>query len=60
MVENLLENNSQLFGRTEHMTSVILDGKKNDIGKVLKVKIDRSNSNTLFGKIINNSIEKVA
>ncbi len=60
LVENLLENNSQLFGRTEHMTSVIFDGKKNDIGKVLKVKIDRSNSNTLFGKIINNSIEKVA
>ena len=39
------------------MTSVIFNGKKEDIGKILPVRIIRS---TLFGEVINNSNQKVA
>ena len=42
------------------MTSVICDGKKSDIGKIMKVKIHKSNRSTLFGKIVDNSNQKVA
>ena len=37
------------------MTSVFLNGKKSDIGKILNVRINQTNKNTLFGEIINNS-----
>ena len=42
------------------MTSVIFDGKKSDIGKIVQVKISNSNRSTLFGKIVDNSNQKVA
>ena len=42
------------------MTSVIFNGKKNDIGKIVQVKIKQSNKNTLFGEIIDDSNKKVA
>ena len=42
------------------MTSVIFDGKKSDIGKIVQVRIKDSNRNTLFGEIVNNSDQKVA
>ena len=42
------------------MTSVIFNGKKNDIGKIVQVKIKDSNRNTLFGEIIASSDKKVA
>ena len=42
------------------MTSVIFNGKKSDIGKIVQVKITESNKNTLFGQIITNSDQKVA
>jgi len=32
------------------MNSVIFEGEMDDIGKVLKVKILKSNQNSLFGK----------
>ena len=60
LVENLTEDKKQVFGRTEYMTSVIFNGRKSDIGKIVNVKIEKSNRNTLFGKIINNSNQKVA
>ena len=60
LVENLTEDKSQAFGRSEHMTSVIFNGKKSDIGKIVSVKIEKSNRSTLFGKIINESKQKVA
>ena len=34
------------------MTSVIFDGNDNDVGKIIKVKINKSNQSTLFGKKI--------
>ena len=42
------------------MTPVIFNGKKIDIGKIVQVKINGSNRNTLFGEIITNSDQKVA
>ena len=60
LVENLTEDKNKAFGRSEYMTSVIFNGKKNDIGKIVQVKINDSNRNTLFGEIIANSDKKVA
>jgi tRNA-2-methylthio-N6-dimethylallyladenosine synthase len=60
LVENLTEDKTQLFGRSEYMTSVIFNGKKEHIGKILPVKIKQSNRSTLFGETINNSNQKVA
>ena len=60
LVENLTEDKNKAFGRSEYMTSVIFNGKKNDIGKIVQVKIKDSNRNTLFGEIIANSDQKVA
>jgi tRNA-2-methylthio-N6-dimethylallyladenosine synthase len=42
------------------MTSVIFNGNDEDMGKVVKVKINKSNQNTLFGEIIRNTKLKVA
>jgi tRNA-2-methylthio-N6-dimethylallyladenosine synthase len=60
LVENLTGDKTQVFGRSEYMTSVIFNGKKDDIGKILPVKITKSNRSTLFGETINNSDQKVA
>ena len=60
LVENFTEDETQIFGRSEYMTPVIFNGKKNDIGKVVSVKINQSNRSTLFGEIINNSNKRVA
>ena len=60
LVENFTEDETQIFGRSEYMTPVIFNGKKNDIGKIVSVKINQSNRSTLFGEIINNSNKRVA
>ena len=60
LVENLTEDKMQTFGRSEHMTSVIFNGNKNDIGKIVPVKIKQINRSTLFGDVINDSSQQVA
>jgi tRNA-2-methylthio-N6-dimethylallyladenosine synthase len=60
MVENLTKDKKQMFGRSQHMTSVIFDGQKEDIGKILPVRIKKTNRTTLFGDIVNKSNKKVA
>ena len=60
LVENLAEDKTQVFGRSEYMTPVIFNGKKDNIGKILPVKITHSNRSTLFGETIINSNQKVA
>ncbi len=60
LVENLTDDKSKAFGRSEYMTSVIFNGKKSDIGKIVQVKIKNVNRNTLFGEIITNLDQKVA
>jgi len=51
LVENKIDGQSKLFGRNMYMNSVIFDGEIKNIGKELKVKIDKVNKNSLFGKI---------
>ncbi|MDC0350345.1 tRNA (N6-isopentenyl adenosine(37)-C2)-methylthiotransferase MiaB [Candidatus Pelagibacter sp.] len=60
LVENLTDDKTQVFGRSEYMTSVIFNGKKDDIGKIMSVKINKSNRSTLFGELVDNSNQKVA
>ena len=60
LVENLTDDKTKAFGRSEHMTSVIFDGKKEDIGKIVQVKVKQGSRNSLFGEIINNSNQRVA
>ena len=60
LVENLTEDKTQVFGRSEYMTSVIFNGKKDDIGKIVPVKINKSNRSTLFGERDFSSNQKVA
>ncbi len=60
LVENLTDDKRKAFGRSEYMTSVIFNGKKSDIGKIVQIRIKDSNRNTLFGEIITNSDQKVA
>ncbi len=54
LFENKLKNGNQYFGRDEHYNSVIVDSNNDLTGKILKVKINDFNHNTLFGKIIDN------
>ena len=42
------------------MTPVIFEGNEIDVGKILKIKINNSNRNTLFGNVIDNLDQKVA
>ena len=60
LVENLTKDKKQTYGRSQHMTSVIFDGQKEDIGKILPVRIKKTNRSTLFGYIVNKSDKKVA
>jgi tRNA-2-methylthio-N6-dimethylallyladenosine synthase len=50
LVENLTDDKTKVFGRSEYMTSVIFNGKKDDIGKIVPVKINKSNRTSLFGE----------
>ena len=60
LVEKETEESGKFFGRSEYMTSVIFDANYDDVGKMVKVKINKSNQNTLFGEIIRNTKLKVA
>ncbi len=52
LVENKLENQTTFFGRNKFLNSVIFDGNESHIGKLIKVNIEKSNQNSLFGKIV--------
>ena len=54
LVENKMEKQNKFFGRNKYITPVIFDGNDNQIGKNIKVKIQTSNQNTLFGSAIKN------
>ena len=42
------------------MTSVIFSGNEQSVGQIVKVKINKSNQNTLFGEAVRDSNQKVA
>ena len=54
LVENKLSGQNKLFGRNRYLSSVIFKGSENHIGKLVDVKINNSNQNTLFGEIATN------
>ena len=60
LVENRTEDKSKLFGRSQYMTSVLFNGSDDLIGKIVKVKILKSNQNTLFGEAVKEINQKVA
>ncbi len=60
LVENLTDDKTQTFGRSEYMTSVIFNGNKEHIGKIVPVKIKKFNRTTLFGEIVEDLNKKVA
>ena len=60
LVENKLKDQSKLFGRNKYFNSVIFDGNTNNIGKLLKIKIETSNQNNLFGKVQENKDMRAA
>ncbi len=52
LVENKLKNQNKYFGRNKFLNSVIFDGNESHIGKIIKVNVEKSNQNSLFGKVI--------
>jgi tRNA-2-methylthio-N6-dimethylallyladenosine synthase len=60
LVENRMKDKIKLFGRTEHMVSVIFNGSEKIVGKIVQVRINSSNQNSLFGTIIETQNKKVA
>ena len=60
LVENRMQNQLELFGRNKFNNSVIFAGDKNNIGKIVQVKIESTNQNSLFGRIENKKNMKAA
>ncbi len=60
LVENLTDDKTQVFGRSEYMTSVIFNGSKDHIGKIVPVKVKKFNRSTLFGEIVIEKNKQVA
>ncbi len=54
LVENKMKKQDKFFGRNKYISPVIFDGVESYIGKIVKVKIQTSNQNTLFGSVIKN------
>ncbi len=54
LVENKLKNQEEYFGRNRYLNSVIFEADESCIGKIVKVKILKSNQSSLFGKIYKN------
>ena len=51
LVENKISKQNKFFGRNKYLSSVIFSGENVQIGNLVKVKINSSNQNTLFGEI---------
>ncbi len=56
LVENKINGQKSLFGRNKYMSSVIVNADEKNLGKVVSVKIERSNQNSLFGSINSKSV----
>ncbi len=51
LVENKIEKQNKFFGRNNYISPVIFDGSIENVGKIVKVKIETSNQNSLFGSL---------
>ena len=56
LFENKINGQKNLFGRNKYMSSVIVNADEKNLGKVVSVKIERSNQNSLFGSINSKSV----
>ena len=56
LVENKLINQNKYFGRNKYLSSVIFNGSEEIIGKLVEVKIENSNQNSLFGRLDNKMV----
>ena len=56
LVENKMEGQNKLFGRNKYLNSAIFKGDDNNIGKIIKLKIENCNQNSLFGEIVKNNM----
>ena len=60
LVENEIKGQNKLFGRNVYMNSVIFEGSKSLIGKVVQVRVVKTNQNTLIGEYSNKNKFKAA
>ena len=60
LVENEIKGQNKLFGRNVYMNSVIFEGSKSLIGKVVQVKVVKTNQNTLIGEFSDKNKFKAA
>tara|TARA_B100000686_G_scaffold97087_1_gene103920 strand:- start:435 stop:1418 length:984 start_codon:yes stop_codon:yes gene_type:complete len=60
LVENKIKDQNKLFGRNKFNNSVIFEGNENSIGKIVEVKIESTNQNSLFGTVENKKNMKAA
>ena len=60
LVENEIKSQNKLFGRNVYMNSVIFEGCKSLIGKVVQVRVVKTNQNTLIGEFSNKNKFKAA
>ena len=60
LVENEIKGQNKLFGRNPYMNSVIFEGSINLIGKIVQVKVTKTNQNTLIGELSNKNKFKAA
>jgi len=60
LVENKLKNQDKYFGRNIFLNSVIFEGNDKVVGKLVNVKVEKINRNTLFGKIDQNKNMRAA
>ena len=60
LVENKLKNQNKYFGRNVYLNSVIFEGQKKYIGQLVNIKIEKTNRNSLFGKIDTNKQMRAA
>ena len=60
LVENKLKNQENYFGRNVFLNSVLFEGEDKYIGKIVNVKIEKTNRNTLFGRIDKNKSMRAA
>ena len=57
LVENKMKTGNKLFGRNKYLIPVIFKGDEKNIGKIIKVKIESCNKNSLFGQIENKNMK---
>ena len=57
LVENKMDGQNKLFGRSKYLNSVIFQGHEKNIGKIIKVKIQDYNQKILFGEIANENMK---